>query len=157
MLKRIAAIALNLLLLSSPARSLMADDAEGFSEDSKVFESEITFVILIDAAFADENCYGWGSYTPYRPDMAVTIWTTDEKVYHSVHPQMVKKEVFNNRLRCAYFALVKIPSGKPFYLSLAGVAIPGQLYDIVESDRGNGFYSVVSNINLIDLMRLQRD
>lgn len=50
MFKTLTAIALNLLLLASPARALMADDLDGFSESGGL-DGEVTFGITIRRGF----------------------------------------------------------------------------------------------------------
>lgn len=65
--------------------------------------------------------------------------------------------IYGSRLKCVYYAVVKVPPGQPFLLLLAGVLIPEKLYEIVESERGNGYISLVSDVNLIDLIRLFGD
>lgn len=148
MFKTLTAIVLNLLLVASPAHTLMADDMNGFSNPPPDKENTILLVIGIDATLTDENCYGYGAYRLYRPDMAVSIRTTDGFVYDSVHPAHT---LMLDNGRCNYVARLKIPVGIRFYVSIAGVAIPPELYQISQEE-DNVFFANISDVNLSDLL-----
>jgi len=146
MKKILTAIAL-MVSLASPSLALMKDGMTGFADTPPPPQSKVLILIAINSNLT-ENCYGYGAYHFYHPDMVISVRTIDGAVYDSVRPN---RTLILDTGRCNYLALVKIPFGVRFYFSISGVIIPGELYDI-EKKEESLYFARITDLDLSYLL-----
>jgi len=142
-MKRILTAIALMVSLASPSLALMKDGMRGFTDAPPPPQSKVLILIAINSNLT-ENCYGYGAYRFYHPDMAISVRTTDGTVYDSVRPN---RTLLLDTGRCNYLAYAKIPFGVRFYFSISGVIIPGELYDI-EKKKESLYFARITDLDL---------
>jgi len=146
-MKRILTAIALMASLASPSLALMKDGMTGFADTPPPPQGKVLVLVAINSNLT-ENCYGYGAYRFYHPDMVISVRTIDGTVYDSVRPN---RTLLLDTGRCNYLAYVKIPFGVRFYFSISGVIIPGELYDMTKDEDG-GYFARIADLDLSYLL-----